>query len=102
MHHCMSAGQFIWHSYTEKHLQVVSSPKGFAKTLVGTPYYLSPELCEGKPYNEKSDIWALGVVLYESCTGKYPFDAQSQVGFAAITYGLFFFIAAKPRHTPAR
>ncbi|DBB04351.1 TPA: hypothetical protein ACH3X1_012838 [Trebouxia sp. C0004] len=57
---------------------VLSSPKGFAETLVGTPYYLSPELCEGKPYNEKSDIWALGVVLYECCTGTYPFDAQSQ------------------------
>ncbi len=45
---------------------------------MGTPYYLSPELCDGKPYNEKSDIWALGVVLYECCTGTYPFDAQSQ------------------------
>jgi NIMA (never in mitosis gene a)-related kinase len=31
--------------------------------VVGTPYYLSPELCEGKPYNEKSDIWAIGVLL---------------------------------------
>ena len=70
-------------------LQVVSSPKGFASTLVGTPYYLSPELCEGKPYNEKSDIWALGVVLYECCTGRYPFDAQSQVGFTAIPHTLF-------------
>jgi NIMA (never in mitosis gene a)-related kinase len=35
----------------------------FATTVVGTPYYLSPELCEGKPYNEKSDIWAIGVLL---------------------------------------
>ena len=61
---------------------MVSSPKGFAKTLVGTPFYISPELCEGKPYNEKSDIWALGVVLYECCTGKFPFDAQSQVTVA--------------------
>ncbi|KAL3142029.1 hypothetical protein ABBQ32_004664 [Trebouxia sp. C0010 RCD-2024] len=56
---------------------VVSSPKGFASTLVGTPYYLSPELCEGKPYNEKSDIWALGVVLYECCTGRQPWFSRS-------------------------
>ena len=61
---------------------------------MGTPYYLSPELCEGKPYNEKSDIWALGVVLYETCTGKYPFEAQSQVGFEAISYGLIRQIVA--------
>ena len=50
----------------------------FVKTVVGTPYYLSPELCEDKPYNEKSDIWALGVCLYEFCTGKHPFEAQNE------------------------
>lgn len=38
-----------------------------AKTMVGTPYYLSPEIVESKPYNFKSDIWSLGVVLYELC-----------------------------------
>jgi NIMA (never in mitosis gene a)-related kinase len=48
--------------------------------MVGTPYYLSPELCEDKPYNEKSDVWALGVVLYECCVQRHPFDADNQVG----------------------
>ena len=43
-----------------------------------TPYYLSPELCSGQPYNERSDIWSLGVVLYECCTGQHPFDAENQ------------------------
>ena len=52
----------------------------FAKTFIGTPYYLSPEICEDKPYNEKSDIWALGVILYEMCTFKHPFEAKSQPG----------------------
>jgi serine/threonine protein kinase len=33
------------------------------RSIVGTPLYLSPELCEDKPYNEKTDIWALGVCL---------------------------------------
>ena len=52
----------------------------FASTMVGTPYYLSPEMCEEKPYNEKSDVWALGCVLYELCTKKHPFEAKSQGG----------------------
>lgn len=49
-------------------------------TIVGTPYYLSPELCEEKPYNNKSDIWSLGCILYELCTLKHPFDAKTQGG----------------------
>ena len=49
-----------------------------AYTIVGTPYYLSPELCEEKPYNHKSDIWSLGCVLYELCTYKHPFEAKNQ------------------------
>jgi serine/threonine protein kinase len=44
---------------------------------VGTPYYLSPELCEGKRYNHKSDVWALGCVLYELATFKHAFDATN-------------------------
>lgn len=50
----------------------------FAQTMVGTPFYLSPELCEEKPYNEKSDIWAMGCLLYELCTFRHPFEAQNQ------------------------
>ena len=50
----------------------------FAKTLIGTPYYLSPEICKEIPYNNKSDVWALGCILYELCTFKHPFDAKNQ------------------------
>ena len=50
----------------------------FAKTFIGTPYYLSPEICEDKPYNNKSDVWALGCIIYELCTYSYPFIANSQ------------------------
>ncbi len=60
-------------------MQILSTHTNFAKTIVGTPYYLSPELCEDKPYNEKSDVWALGVVLYECCVQRHPFDADNQV-----------------------
>ena len=46
------------------------------KSVVGTPYYLSPEIIEGLPYSFKSDVWSLGVLLYEMCTLKPPFQAQ--------------------------
>ena len=49
----------------------------FANTIIGTPFYLSPEMCEDKPYNQKSDIWALGVILYELCTFRHPFNASN-------------------------
>ncbi|GFS88582.1 hypothetical protein NPIL_13451 [Nephila pilipes] len=55
----------------------VLSSKSKAYTVVGTPCYISPELCEGKPYNQKSDIWALGCILYELMTLKRPFDAST-------------------------
>ncbi|XP_064477522.1 serine/threonine-protein kinase Nek8-like isoform X2 [Ornithodoros turicata] len=45
--------------------------------MVGTPSNLSPEICMGKPYNQKSDIWALGCVLYEMLTLKSPFSAET-------------------------
>ena len=50
----------------------------FANTLIGTPYYLSPEICKEEPYNNKSDVWALGCILYELCTFKHPFEANNQ------------------------
>ena len=64
--------------------------------MVGTPYYFSPELCRDQvgvndsfavseftvylpqPYNNKSDVWALGCVVYECCTLRHPFEARNQ------------------------
>ena len=56
----------------------ILTQSGFAKTIIGTPYYLSPELCEEQPYNDKSDVWALGCILYELCTYRHPFNAKCQ------------------------
>jgi serine/threonine protein kinase len=53
-----------------------------ARTNVGTPLYLSPELCEERPYDEKSDIWALGCLVYEMIVGHPPFLAANQVALA--------------------
>ncbi|CAD7968612.1 unnamed protein product [Amoebophrya sp. A25] len=57
--------------------RVLDATKDYAKTMVGTPYYLSPEIIEDLPYSYQSDVWSLGVMLYEMCTLKHPFDAES-------------------------
>ncbi|EFJ48588.1 flagellar autonomy 2 protein [Volvox carteri f. nagariensis] len=57
--------------------RALSASSNLARTQLGTPYYLAPEVCEDKPYNIKSDIWSLGVVLYECCMGCYPFDVDN-------------------------
>jgi len=48
-----------------------------ARSIVGTPYYLSPEIVNNTPYSFQSDIWSLGVLLYEMCCLKPPFDSSS-------------------------
>jgi len=45
--------------------------------VIGTPYYMSPEVCEGKPYTFKSDVWSLGCVLFELCSLNYAFQANN-------------------------
>ena len=45
--------------------------------FVGTPGYLSPEICLGKPVDQRSDIFALGIVLFEMLTGRTPFSDES-------------------------
>ena len=50
---------------------------GNASTCIGTPNYLSPEVCQEKPYNSKGDVWALGCILYEMCTFMKSFNASN-------------------------
>lgn len=39
---------------------------------IGTPYYMAPEILQGFPHSIKSDVWAVGCILYELCQLKYP------------------------------
>lgn len=60
--------------------KILNHTTQFSKTAIGTPYYLSPEICQGKNYNQKSDIWSLGCVLYEICTLQHAFDSNCMNG----------------------
>ncbi len=83
-----SANVFLQKDSTQKYFSVkigdlgvaklLETSTAFAQTIVGTPYYLSPELVKDEPYREKSDCWALGVLLYECCTLCHPFEARNQ------------------------
>jgi NIMA (never in mitosis gene a)-related kinase len=70
--------------------KVLNGTYNLASTAVGTPYYLSPEICLNKKYDHKSDVWSLGCVLYELCAGAHPFDAASlKLLVAKITKGIY-------------
>lgn len=65
-----------------------------ANTVVGTPYYMAPEACQSEPYTSKSDVWALGCILYELCTLKKPFEADNLLGL------VFKIVTEKPAPIP--
>eukprot|EP01054_Gregarina_sp_Poly1_P001980 Gregarina_sp_Poly_1__1979@NODE_1519_length_3958_cov_115_361604_g61_i2_p1_GENE_NODE_1519_length_3958_cov_115_361604_g61_i2NODE_1519_length_3958_cov_115_361604_g61_i2_p1_ORF_typecomplete_len1258_score178_15Pkinase/PF00069_25/3_2e58Pkinase_Tyr/PF07714_17/1_6e36Kinaselike/PF14531_6/4_1e17Pkinase_fungal/PF17667_1/9_4e10Kdo/PF06293_14/0_00015WaaY/PF06176_11/0_24_NODE_1519_length_3958_cov_115_361604_g61_i21093882 len=48
-----------------------------AKTLVGSPYFMAPEIHRHLPYDEKSDIWSLGCVLFQICTLRHAFQGET-------------------------
>lgn len=60
--------------------KVLSCTMACAQTQIGTPYYLSPEVCQEKPYAWPADIWSLGCILYEMCALKVPFNASNISG----------------------
>jgi NIMA (never in mitosis gene a)-related kinase len=55
---------------------------GMARTQIGTPYYMSPEIWANKPYDAKSDVWALGCLVYELAMLAPPFLAADMNGLA--------------------
>ena len=49
-----------------------------ASLQIGTPYYMAPELIQGKTYDNKVDIWAIGVITTELLCGHLPFEANNK------------------------
>ena len=60
--------------------RVLNSTIELARTACGTPYYMSPEICDNQPYNSKSDVWSMGCLLYEVASLRCPFDAKDMRG----------------------
>lgn len=57
--------------------KVLTETHQHAVSMVGTPFYLSPEMCLGRAYNHKSDVWALGCLLYELMSLRPAFSAPT-------------------------
>jgi NIMA (never in mitosis gene a)-related kinase len=57
--------------------RVMNNTRDLAATVIGTPYYLSPEIVQSNTYDMKTDIWSLGVLLYEMCACKPPFNGEN-------------------------
>ncbi|CAM9738736.1 unnamed protein product, partial [Ectocarpus fasciculatus] len=57
--------------------KVLGSTFDLARTAIGTPYYMSPEICQEKRYNHKSDMWSLGCVLYEMTCLRHAFEGNN-------------------------
>ncbi len=60
----------------------LNSKSQLAQTNVGTPFYMAPEIINEKDYDEKSDIWSLGCLIYELAALRPPFDASNAVSLA--------------------
>jgi len=88
-----SANVFLYKNSTAKlgDLNVSKvSKEGLSYTQTGTPYYASPEVWKDKPYDNKSDIWSLGWVLYEAIALKPPFRAEDMQGlYKKVTKGVY-------------
>ena len=54
-------------------ISTVLRTRQLAKTQIGTPLYLAPEIWKNKPYDQKCDMWSLGILLYEMMTFDFPF-----------------------------
>ena len=65
-----------------------TAPLPVSLLQVGTPYYTSPEMCNNQPYGFPSDVWSLGIVLYELLSLDVPCRSRDVVALVSQVRGL--------------
>jgi serine/threonine protein kinase/Tol biopolymer transport system component len=87
----------------DTHLPTAAQPPTIEGTIVGTPQYMAPEQLEGKNADARTDVWALGCILYEIATGQRPFSGTSHASlFGSILKDLPEPLSRKQPLAPAR
>ena len=73
--------KLVGHAYSQETVQANSLTTG--GIIVGTPHYLSPEVLEGASADVRSDLWALGIVVYEMITRQLPFTGPTTMAIGS-------------------
>ena len=79
--------------------RALDGSQDLCKTVIGTPFYLSPEVWSNAPYNAQTDIWSLGCIIYEMCMLKKPFTGQTaQQLYASVIRGNYERVSSRYSH----
>ncbi len=67
------------------HTDPTTMIEGLTRTglIMGTPLYLAPEVLQGQPADQQTDLWSFGVVIYQMLSGRLPFEGDTPIGAAA-------------------
>lgn len=84
VHRDLKPANLLLHNYNIKiadlgFSKAIDQHEQLLESIVGTPLYMSPQIFSREKYTEKTDIWSLGVILYEMLYGRIPWKAKSLI-----------------------